>query len=255
MGGFAKSENYVWNRHLLQSKSFGDTYPNSLMWTYSYNDKDMVESITDENGLKKRFVYDGLMRLNTVYDRTKPDGTEAEATITYDYHYQNGANDYNYVGTSTTFRGITTPPLSTKQYLDGLGRPIEVVKEGYTPSGQHQKNYVAYDALGRQNKAFLPFESSSLGFQAASTSALVHPFALTEYEASPLSRPIKQTNVDGTTVLSSYGVNNATDVRFITNIAAANTTFYAANTLSKTAMTDENGKITCIFKINWVVCC
>ena len=53
MGGFTKSENYLWNRHLLQSKSFGDTYPNSLMWTYSYNDKDMVESITDENGLKK----------------------------------------------------------------------------------------------------------------------------------------------------------------------------------------------------------
>ena len=149
------------------------------------------------------------------------------------------------MGTTTTFKGVNDP-LSTKQYLDGLGRPVEVVKENYTPDGLHQKNYVTYDALGRQSKTYLPFESSALGFQAVPFTS--SPHVKTEYEASPLSRPIKQINVDGTSVFTSYGSNNATDVRIIADISTSNTAFYPANELSKTTIINENNKQTVVFK-------
>ena len=143
--------------------------------------------------------------------------------------------------------------------MDGLGRPVEVVKELYTPPSDahpnaywHQKNYVAYDALGRQNKTYLPFESnSSLGFE--TPPPYTSSYVLTEYEASPLSRPVKQTNVDNTVVATSYGTNGANDVRLF--VAASGSggsvsggSFYAANTLNKTTMTDENAKQTGVFK-------
>ena len=133
---------------------------------------------------------------------------------------------------------------------------MEVVKEFYTPSNLHQKNYVSYDALGRQNKTYLPFQSSDLGFQAASHSAVVHPFVETFFEASPLSRPTSQKNVDGTFTYISYGANIATDaVQIMTPstgagalASATSSSVYAVNTLYKTTMTDENGKLTTIFK-------
>ena len=260
--------NYIWENGLLKTKTLGTT-TNLLTWTY-INDltKRRLDCKIDENGLRAKFAYDGYRRLTTVVDRF--DGTVAspinpQATTTYNYHYTgqpvslaNDVNDLNqnFISTNTTFINATnTTPLSTKQYLDGLGRPVEVVKEFYTPTAPthpsnfwHQKNYVGYDILGRQNKAYLPFESGTLGLEAASTSASVHPFILTEYEASPLSRPIKQTNVDGTTVQTSYGTNTGDEVRNILNLATYNGYRYEANTLSKYTMTDENGKQTCVFK-------
>ena len=241
---------YDWDaQNRIKSKILGRTWGTNRLSTFVeyIGNTTLANKITDENGLIKKYDYDKLMRLKTVYDRMKPDGSDIQATINYTYQYKNATtNPYNFLSTSATFKGVATP-LSTTQYIDGLGRPVEVVKEGYTPNGQHQKNYVAYDALGRQFRTYLPFESNSLGFEAAPTSPIT--YAQTEYETSPLSRPIKQTNVDGTTVLSSYGANNATDVRIITDFNGnTNPTFYAANLLSKTTMTDENGKQTLVFK-------
>ena len=126
------------------------------------------------------------------------------------------------------------------------------MKENYTPNAGHQKNYVSYDALGRQDKAYLPFEGFNLGFQVPAN--YLSSFVLTEFEASPLSRPIRQTNVDNTVVETSYGSNLATDQVWkltATNGDGANitgTSFYGDNTLYKTTMKDENAKSTCVFK-------
>ena len=207
-----------------------------------------------------KYAYDSLWRLSITqnrFDGTVDAPTNVQATTVYDYHYKNSPTDYNYVGTSTSFKDITAP-LSTKQYMDGLGRPLEVIKELYTPPSPahssnywHQKNAIAYDALGRQNKAYLPFESSNLGFEAPSTSAIVHPYVLTEFEASPLSRPIKQTNVDGTMVQTSYGTNTTSEVRLFSvpnEGAVFSNSYYPTSFLYKTIMTDENNKATCVFK-------
>ena len=257
---------YNWQEGLLKSKVYG-TGLNQLTWTYNYDfAKRLLTDKTDENGLRMKFTYDGYRRLVTTYDRfsgTVASPQNVQATITYAYHYKgqttsdsNDVNDVNsnFVRTKSVFKGVAAP-LSTKQYLDGLGRPTEVVKEFYTPSNLHQKNYVSYDALGRQNRTFLPFESSTLGFQAASTFGTVYPYVETSFEASPLSRPISQKNVDGTYTYISYGANTAADaVQVFTQTSAAalvgasSSSVYAANTLSKTTMTDENGKLTYVFK-------
>jgi RHS repeat-associated protein len=253
--GFLVSETYSWDAlNRLTSKSFGTL---TTAYTYKLNTP-QLDVITDENGLRTKYTYDAFMRLLKTQNRfsgTIDAPQDIQATTLYDYHYKNSPTDNNYVGTTSTFKGVTAA-LSTKQYLDGLGRPTEVVKEFYTPSNLHQKNYVSYDALGRQNKTYLPFESSTLGFQAASTIASAHPFVETFFEASPLSRPTSQKNVDGTFTYMSYGANLATDAVQIMTPAtgssalasASSANIYAANLLYKTTMTDENGKITCVFK-------
>ena len=243
---------FTWDAYKrLTNKNYG-----TLNWGVGYySTSNLVQYVSDENGLMTKYTYDSLWRLSITqnrFDGTMTSPTNVQATTIYDYHYKNGAADYNYVGTSTSFiNASNTTPLSTKQYMDGLGRPLEVVKENYTPNGQQQKNYVSYDALGRQNKTFLPFESSSLGFEAASNYFSVHPYVLTEFEPSPLSRPIKQTNVDGTTVLSSYGTNTTSEVRLFsvpTEGSVSSNSYYPLNFLYKTTMTDENNKPTCVFK-------
>ncbi len=265
--GSSTPTKYTWTKHLLKTKVYGNAYPNLLSWAFEYNETTnyLPNKVTDENGLIKKFTYDGFMRLQTVKDRVKPtDDTDYQAMTTYSYHYKgqaitdpiNDVNDLNsnFVRTKSTFKNVTAP-LSTKQYMDGLERPIEVVKEFYTPSNGHQKNYASYDVLGRQNKTYLPFESSSLGFEAASTFANVHPCVETFFEASPLSRPTSQKNVDGTYTYISYGANTVADaVQIFTPTSAAalvgasSSSVYAANTLYKTTMTDENGKLTSVFK-------
>jgi RHS repeat-associated protein len=274
--GFAAADYYAWNnKKQLLSKTMKNT-ANNLWLTSSFTYKTatyLVESITDENGLLKKFGYDKFMRLETVRDRMKSDESDVQATTTYRYHYKGEAIpnnptpddvNRNFVGTISTFKGVTAP-LSTKQYLDGLGRPMEVVKEFYTPPTAshsaywHQKNYVSYDALGRQNRSYLPFETGTLGFENASIYLNAAGYVETAYEASPLSRPISQRNVDGTYTYMSYGTNTATDAVQImvpvttplpvgVLVSASSPNVYGVNTLYKTTMTDENGKQTCVFK-------
>ena len=77
--------------------------------------------------------------------------------------------------------------------------------------GGQQKSFVTYDALGRQDKTYLPFESPSTGFEAIPFVGM--PSVHTEYEASPLSRPLKPYNADNTWKRMEYGANGANDVR------------------------------------------
>jgi RHS repeat-associated protein len=251
--GFAVPEIYTWSNKLLTKKEFGTT-TNKLTWLIEYQaGTSIVQKVTDENGLVKKFAYDSLMRLITLQDRMKPDGTDVQATTNFAYHYKGQPTvntidiNSNFVGTSTTFVNATnTTPLSTKQYMDGLGRGLSTVRETYTPALQHQKNNMSYDVLGRPDKSYLPFESAALGYEGAGAT----PFAYATYELSPLSRPIKQTNVDGTGITMAYGSNAATDyVRKFTftpiqgapGTVVNNNLYYTANELYKTTVWNENG--------------
>jgi hypothetical protein len=66
----------------------------------------------------------------------------------------------------------------SESYLDGLGRLVGGMKQNYTPDNLHLKSSVTYDALGRQNKAYLPFQSSLSGYQDALS---ITPFTQTEF--------------------------------------------------------------------------
>ncbi|NJN33852.1 MAG: hypothetical protein HC817_05980 [Saprospiraceae bacterium] len=209
--GFSVSQDYGWDtKKRLTNKKVIVPIPNqsgvnSTLETVIdyYDNSNLVKSITSENGTRQKFEYDGLMRLKKTTDRFKGTvdaPTDAQSVTEYSYQYKDATNPFNFVGTKTTIAsgGMGTQTiLTTKQYMDGLGRPLSIVKENYTPDGKQQKNNVTYDALGRQDKVYQPFEGTALGHE---TAPAYTDYVQTIYEASPLSRPIEQINPDGTKI-------------------------------------------------------
>ena len=118
------------------------------------------------------------------------------------------------------------------EYLDGLGRPVQTVRRGASPTGRDLVQPVAYDALGRQPRQYLPYTAAPTTADAATgyyPNALAEqaryyrgtspdaalrqataelpktavPFAETAYEASPLNRVLAQASAGESWMLSS----------------------------------------------------
>jgi RHS repeat-associated protein len=253
--GFNTPQIYTWDAtKRLSIKNYG-----TLKWMFGYDGtSSLVNKITDENGLIKKFAHDGLMRLTTLNDRMKSDGSDIQATATTTYQYKNTTNLYNFIQSSATFKGVLASQIS-KQYMDGLGRPVMTVRTN--GDNTYTKTYVTYDALGRQDKTYEPISSNTEGVDAnyQNSIGVLTGKAYTQptYELSPLSRPTAQRNLDGTFVYMAYGTNTATEVlKFsvttnandaLDDVVAANGN-YDVNSLMKTTITNENGKITQVFK-------
>lgn len=175
-------------------------------------------------------------------------------------------NDKNYMLTITPTVGVSDvsglgvdASLQTVQYFDGLGRPIETVQRGITPTKSDLATFTEYDDVGRDAIQWLPIANPGNGaFVELSTfkqgSSLysddVRPFTETIYEPSPLNRVTEQ-----------YGAGNAwktadkkSQIAYQTNIASEVIDFrvvngqltrqgyHAENSLYKTENKDEDGK-------------
>ena len=159
--------------------------------------------------------------------------------------------------------------MQTIQYFDGLGRPLETVQRGITPTGKDLVTLTEYDAVGREYRQWLPTASTGNGAFVAPTSITgnttslydgdANPYATTEYEPSPLNRVTGQlgagaawnNSISPKKVKTEYGTNTASEVvyYFVNNSAKLErNSYYAANTLYKTLVTDEDGKPTTEFK-------
>ncbi|MEM7370471.1 MAG: DUF6443 domain-containing protein [Bacteroidota bacterium] len=160
-------------------------------------------------------------------------------------------------------------------YLDGLGRTIQEIAVGASPDCRDAVAFHAYDPLGREPKAFLPFtlagnagafvsnpETAQLNFFATDFPEYdqnSHIFyAETAFENSPLSRVIEQGapgdswqldpgshGIQGSnehTLTTQFEVNDALVLHWGIDPApgAAGIT-YAIGELSKTISTNENG--------------
>jgi RHS repeat-associated protein len=161
---------------------------------------------------------------------------------------------------------------STLIYLDGLGRPIQKVNKKSSPLNFDIVTPVEYDANGRTSKDYLPYVSPShsgkyqvayatqqSGFYVATGDKIADdskPYALANYEASPLGRLLEQgapgqTWQPGTghSQKVAYSFNTGAtasqgeEVRFF-NADGTSSSFYAANTLMRTQVTDANGHLT-----------
>ncbi len=218
-----------------------------------------IKTLTTENGQTTSFSYDPLLRLQTMQSKfDNPDPTvlsNPKVTTTNSYNFGGiSAPNNNYVGTSITFSDYTSTQ-TMKQYFDGLGRPISSIRENYTPNYSHQKNNITYDAIGRQDRAYQPFESSSTGYEAIASTVprSDKPYMNTVYEASPLSRPAKKYMEDGNYIEMQYGTNNAdypvrqfditagTGGNFYTIAPTASYNgFYPDNSLYRVTTWDEN---------------
>ena len=87
--------------------------------------------------------------------------------------------------------------LQTVQYFDGLGRPIQTVQRGITPTKQDLATLTEYDGAGREWKLWLPLTSTGSGaivpttnFTSVSSlySTEGRPYTEAIIEASPLNR-------------------------------------------------------------------
>jgi RHS repeat-associated protein len=223
--------------------------------------------------------------------------TNAQTPATPPSAYQPTIN-INYVREWTPTAPITDAnivPMRTVEevktstaYVDGLGRPLQSVSKQASPSKKDLISAVVYDALGRETIKYLPFTSSTTSGGSEITdngSFKLNPFqqqkafmesqylsqnetfyySQTDFEASPLNRPIKsfapgnswvgsRGTANEKSVQKQYLFNTTNDVVKIFTIAAAQGTMpasaanYDAGLLYKNVMTDERGKQVVEFK-------
>jgi len=173
------------------------------------------------------------------------------------------------------------------QYFDGLGRPLQtVVRQGSLPTTGTNANIATdlvtpfeYDAYGRQAKNYLPYGGTGTdgGFQSGAVTTQGnfysntsggpvadggdgYPYSRTDFEMSPLNRPLKVSPTGASWVGASpaprgistgYWFNTVSDSVRIWNVAAttngafsnySSPGFYQPGQLYKTITTDENAK-------------
>jgi RHS repeat-associated protein len=236
------AETYTWTTNgLISAKTFKDQ---TVSYTY-YPGTRLLLGITDIDGRKSAFTYDKLMRLS----KSTQDGanfsvsgntaavTDGNVKTEYTYSYYTGATAINHINTKTTYTTVTNSSLNvveTRQYMDGLGRPLQTVKKSWSPSLQDVvTDAVEYDNQGRVIKQFTPFTggSGTLAFTAIPSG---QKFTQVGYEASPLNRTVSVLPPDWYATTTSYGTNVANEVAYFDGTA---TVFYPANSLIKTVVT------------------
>ena len=172
---------------------------------------------------------------------------------------------------------------TSTQYFDELGRADQTVMRQFSPTFQDLVTPVTYDALGRPNKTYLPYAggndgsyktnalSAQTNFYAASTlndniANDAAPWAITEYEASPLSRVVRQgapgmawqpdTNPASTSTDHTHKTVMRTNVtgevrQWEVGSSAkviSSPGFYSAGQLAVTETKDENGHLLIEYK-------
>jgi len=154
------------------------------------------------------------------------------------------------------------------QYVDGLGRPIQTVVRQGNPAGKDIVSTNVYDEFGRETVKYLPYVSTDntgsfkldpFTPQAAFNQGFYNGeqvfYGLTQFEASPLNRPIKSLAAGNSWagnnrgVAISYEINDANEVvkwnideATNTPIVTTGSEYYAAEQLYRNFTTDEHGK-------------
>jgi YD repeat-containing protein len=158
--------------------------------------------------------------------------------------------------------------LDEIKYFDGLGRHIETVQRGVSPSNKDLITYIEYDAMGRQDKTWLPRPTSQSNGNFIDLNTFKNlpndiyknddaPFAKTIYEKSPLGRVSEQYgaggdwHINGKSIKTEY-LTNSRELycrRYIgTNSVISYAGGYADGTLYVTKTSDEDGNISYEFK-------
>ena len=133
-----------------------------------------------------------------------------------------------------------------------MGRPVQTVQKGFSPSGADLADYQEYDEVGRESKKWLPASVSGNNgsfvplntlriYASGSYPREIKPYTLPVYESSPLNR-----------VLEQYGPGQAwqnnprrAKTAYLTNISGNDTLnciYYKSTTASAdTLVTIVNG--------------
>ena len=196
-------------------------------------------------------------------------------------HAQSLTDTQNYIYTREYLEPVTSTQSNAKQvqsvqYFDGLGRNIQNTAVKGSPTGKDLVVPVAYDALGRQTKSYLPVPVDSqngaympnIGESSVNTyHGVPNAYSEVAFESSPLGR-IEKKAAPGTewqmsgihTEKMQYLFNNANEVKRFKSTTTWNASlqinnaildlaaddaytvggYYNANTLYKIAAKDED---------------
>ena len=148
--------------------------------------------------------------------------------------------------------------LTTVQYYDGLGRPVQAVQVGASPTGADLVGLTEYDGWGRAYRQWLPtpVADNHGGYVPgiASTAKDFHgdtkPYEESILEQSPLNR-VLGTKHPGYAFHEhptgvEYGTNTSNEVKLLTAYdenGIQSEGYYDAGTLYKITRTDEDGNV------------
>ena len=259
--------------------------------TYSYQWRSSTDGINFSNitGATSQNYTPGNLTATTYFQRAVTCGTETgysnissvliNTTAFYNYILSREITKPN-VTDETTANSLTanSDVKQTKQYVDGLGRPIQTVSKQSSPTGLTDMVVPnEYDQFGREVIKYLPYaattndgnyKSNSINdqrqFNASIYSDEQFYYSQTDYEPSPLNRPLYAyapgNNWVGANrgVSSKFWLNTSADAVRIWTVSYSGTngvfgtynsvTTYADGQLFKTVSIDENGKQVIEFK-------
>jgi len=178
------------------------------------------------------------------------------------------SSDRNYIKTTTYLDAAAASSVKTVQYYDGLGRPVQTVRQNAGPSNNNQDLIAVqdYDAFGRESKAWLPvYRTANTGTYYTGTIATdaksqygndTCANSMPVYEASPLNRVLQQYGpgqawrTAARPVKTDYLSNTSSDCiyYYMSGDAVAKNGYYAAGALYVTKTTDEDNKESYEFK-------
>ena len=185
--------------------------------------------------------------------------------LSFGSHVWSQSSDRNYIQ-HRVFTDEQGKSCQTEMsYDDSLGKPIQGLSNANSSNGTYDVSHTIYDELGRVKQEWLPTPiSSSCSYMSEadfSSSAISYykdtkPYAQTQYDA--LDRPLEKylPGEDwydkGKSVRYSYGSNSANQVRMfqapLGSDKLEDSGFYAANTLTVEAVTDEDDRTIETFK-------
>ena len=225
--GWDYPEFYTWNP--INKQIQGRTYQD-FQWQYDYHpDTRLLRSSTAIDGQVTYFSYDDLCRL--IFSSAR----DSNLIQTYAYHFREPLDTNNYLRTTLTLTPVSGSSYggdTTFQYLDGLGRAVQTVKQKYSPDRKDVVLAIKYDEYGRPVREYEPFESTATtGERVAIPSGT--PFSLTAYEPSPLNRKSSTTAPEWYPMQYGYGHLSITDT--IGGVA------YPAYTVRTDTLRDANG--------------
>jgi RHS repeat-associated protein len=191
--------------------------------------------------------------------------------VTMNFAQTNLTSSENYVYSKTCLNGDCSKASENVQYFDSWGKPIQQIDIKYTPAGKDLVGHIEYDQFGRQAKSYLPIPQAGTQNGAIYTSPLSNATAVYGsekiysekiFENSPLGRvnQLVHTGNDWSNnpVHFNYDANSDGEVTKYTvtttwfegrtKYILSNSGSYSSNTLSKNAITNEDGNVSVEFK-------
>ena len=156
--------------------------------------------VTDPNNAVTSFAYDNAGRRVCV---ARPGDSLANCSIAYTYHFASQAGELSWVE-ETERQDSPHPPLTTRHYVDALGRPrftdtFRVVDGAPTTV---RSNHVVYDPAGRVRTLYHPYLAAA---GAPNNGATTYDYHLNGSAfIDPLGRVYRTINADQTTRRTSY---------------------------------------------------